>query len=447
MRHVVTEASLSTRAHQWWAGIPFVTAGLVAFCSGIYVVQLISGYDSFSQICFEPYLVLSRYQVYRLFTSVFVHASIFHVLFNMLALVPIGSALERVMGTVRFFHVILLLIVSNGVIHVGLAFLAAHNPIYPYADLSVECGVGFSGVIFALIVIETSLSGTQNRSIFGFFTVPAKLYPWALLFLFQLLMPSVSLLGHLSGILSGFLYTFGVYERALCGHSAYSAVENASALGCFVRRPGFIVGGSSASGNLPSISPARFSFSTGRFSGYIQRLRNAWSGMQAYAPIRETVVDERFPGRGRTLGSVSGPTPPQSTPDGRGRNLGSATGAPTQSSPDGRGRGRTVGSINGAPPTQSNPEGRDFNNNTQSPNSVTVEMQAVRPSPPVARQVNPGLSTPPPGYPTPNQIQNESPALQDLVAMGFEKTKAIHALAASNGDVTLAVEFLSAEGQ
>jgi membrane associated rhomboid family serine protease len=91
------------------------------------------------------------------------HASIFHVVFNMLALVPIGSALERVMGTVRFFHVILLLITSNGIIHVALAFLAAHNPIYPNQDLSVECGIGFSGVIFALIVIETSLSGTQHR--------------------------------------------------------------------------------------------------------------------------------------------------------------------------------------------------------------------------------------------------------------------------------------------
>lgn len=91
------------------------------------------------------------------------HASIFHVVFNMLALVPIGSGLERIMGSVRFLHIIFLLATSNGVIHIGLAYLAAHNPVYIYPDLSVECGIGFSGVIFALIVIETSLSGTQNR--------------------------------------------------------------------------------------------------------------------------------------------------------------------------------------------------------------------------------------------------------------------------------------------
>jgi len=33
-------------------------------------------------------------------------------------------------------------------------------------------------------------------------------YPWVLLVLFQLLMPRVSLLGHLSGILSGFACQF-----------------------------------------------------------------------------------------------------------------------------------------------------------------------------------------------------------------------------------------------
>ncbi len=91
------------------------------------------------------------------------HASILHLVFNMLALVPIGSGLERLLGSVRYFHVLFLLATSNSLIHVVIAYMAAYNPIHQYSDLLIECSIGFSGVIFAMIVIETRLSTTQTR--------------------------------------------------------------------------------------------------------------------------------------------------------------------------------------------------------------------------------------------------------------------------------------------
>ncbi len=45
-----------------------------------------------------------------------------------------------------------------------------------------------------------------QRSIFGLFTVPAHLYPWALLVFWQLLMPQVSFLGHLAGVVVSRVY-------------------------------------------------------------------------------------------------------------------------------------------------------------------------------------------------------------------------------------------------
>jgi hypothetical protein len=42
-----------------------------------------------------------------------------------------------------------------------------------------------------------------HRSLFGFCNVPAAVYPWALLILLQIMMPGISFLGHLSGILCG----------------------------------------------------------------------------------------------------------------------------------------------------------------------------------------------------------------------------------------------------
>lgn len=67
--------------------------------------------------------------------------------------------------------------------------------------ISYQCAIGFSGVVFGLIVVDNSLTGATQRSIFGLFYVPAPLYPWTLLVIWQLIMPGVSFLGHLCGVL------------------------------------------------------------------------------------------------------------------------------------------------------------------------------------------------------------------------------------------------------
>lgn len=64
-----------------------------------------------------------------------------------------------------------------------------------------QCSLGFSGIIFGLIVINTKISEISEYSFFGLFSIPAKYYPYILLIVWQLLFPSISFLGHLSGIL------------------------------------------------------------------------------------------------------------------------------------------------------------------------------------------------------------------------------------------------------
>ena len=81
--------------------------------------------------------------------------------------------------------------------------------------LAHQCAVGFSGVVFGLIVIDNSVSHATSRSIFGLFSVPARVYPWALMVLWQLLLPSVSFLGHLTGIMVSALQHAGGHRRWL----------------------------------------------------------------------------------------------------------------------------------------------------------------------------------------------------------------------------------------
>lgn len=83
-------------------------------------------------------------------------------------------------------------------------FLTSH--LLPGISLLSGCAVGLSGIVFALIAIDALEASEPQRSIFGLFSVPTKAYPFALLLLWQLVVPSASLMGHLSGLLAGLLW-------------------------------------------------------------------------------------------------------------------------------------------------------------------------------------------------------------------------------------------------
>lgn len=134
----------------------------------------------------------------------FAHADLLHLLLNLMAFVPLGNALERTIGSVQMLHLVLLCGITAGLLHGGLAELT--DAAFRTASSAHECIVGISGVIFALLVIYLLWTDPHERlSLFGLVAIPARLYPWALLIVFQLLLPSVSFLGHLSGLLVGYL--------------------------------------------------------------------------------------------------------------------------------------------------------------------------------------------------------------------------------------------------
>lgn len=406
--NIVSEAGFSTRVGQWWEGIPFLTSAVVVVCGAIYLVCLLAGYDSFEEVCFWPTAVVSRFQVYRIFTSIIFHGSLLHVLFNMLALVPLGSELERVMGSIRLLYIIVLLATSSALFHLLIALIAAYNPVNWSPYLMNECAIGFSGVLFAMIVIETSLSGVQSRSVFGLFNVPAKWYPWILLVVFQLLMTNVSLLGHLCGILSGFAYTYGLFNFLIPGNSFYSAIESSSWLSTCVRRPKFIVcTGGNPSSYIPTYS-SQNAASSGLLSG------NIWNNLSSWMPQREastqsTEESSRFPGRGRTLGAARSQ-------------------AASSDSSDSSLQARLLDNSSSL-------------NHPSNPAAVTVTeqqridgRQAVVDSAPAATGAH--------GHQGSVASDEE---IQKLLAMGFERTQVEVALAAADGDLNVAVEILMSQ--
>lgn len=111
------------------------------------------------------------------------------------------------MGSFQLGYLIALLIAAGDGVYIGAAFLAG---LAGFPALMSHCAVGFSGVIFGLIPVESRYSSATQRSFFGLFSVPTAAYPWVLLVLWQVLIPQSSFLGHLSGLAVGQLYALGM---------------------------------------------------------------------------------------------------------------------------------------------------------------------------------------------------------------------------------------------
>ena len=99
---------------------------------------------------------------------------------------------------------------------VGVLYVAI-NIVLSLYDMGYwfSSAVGFSGVLFAMAVDEASLSPFPTRSVFGLFSVPTRVYPWVLMLVLQFIMPGASLVGHLAGIIVGFVHTWGWLSWAI----------------------------------------------------------------------------------------------------------------------------------------------------------------------------------------------------------------------------------------
>jgi membrane associated rhomboid family serine protease len=212
-----------SRLAQFFRTCPLVTSCILCVCIAVYVVDnLLDFGEALSITAVSPSTVFGQLQFYRVVTAAFTHGGLLHVGMNMLSLVSLGSSLEPLFGSLGFFFLTLLYTVLVGLLYCCLGALAS----LASASFWYGSAVGFSGVLFAYAVDETSLSPTPTRSVFGLFTVPTRYYPWVLMLLLQVLLPNVSLLGHLAGILVGLCHSAGLLKLLLPSAAALRRVES-----------------------------------------------------------------------------------------------------------------------------------------------------------------------------------------------------------------------------
>ena len=186
----------------WSFGGPLTTGVkyLLLANIGIYVLQLIFAPTFTNWFRLDPSQVIGGFQVWRLFTYVFLHDpnGLFHILINMLILFMFGGEMERLWGT-RFFLRYYFICGAGG----GLFALAAGYPV-----------IGASGAIYGLLVAFAMYFPTRvvymNIFFIFFFPIQAKYFViiMGLISFFSSFLggQGVSHLAHLGGIVAGYLY-------------------------------------------------------------------------------------------------------------------------------------------------------------------------------------------------------------------------------------------------
>ena len=116
-----------------WA-FPQLALFIVAMNGAVYILSMAKP-EFYAMLHLDPRLVLSG-QVWRLFTPMFIHFGLIHLLFNMLWLKDLGSAIERRHGIVKFIAMVLV--------------ISALSNLGQYLVAGPSFG-GMSGVVFGLL--------------------------------------------------------------------------------------------------------------------------------------------------------------------------------------------------------------------------------------------------------------------------------------------------------
>ena len=127
---------------------------------------------------------------YRLVTAMFLHGSLLHLAFNMLALWWLGSIVEQAMGSLRFLLVYFV---------AGLAGSAGALLLSDPGQITVGASGAIYGILGALLILEWLQTGSLAGPAMTLIVLNLAL---------SLVIPGISIGGHLGGLVGGISATW-----------------------------------------------------------------------------------------------------------------------------------------------------------------------------------------------------------------------------------------------
>jgi len=154
----------------------------------------------------NPANVCSDFYIWQCVTYSFLHStqSLWHILFNMIALWFLGPELESMWGEKQFLKYYFIIVIGSGLI----------TAIYMFNFMPHVNTIGASGAIYGLLIAYAILF--PNRYIYLYGILPLKVRTAAIIFTGIALYYSINInnnsnishIAHLSGIIMAFLYLF-----------------------------------------------------------------------------------------------------------------------------------------------------------------------------------------------------------------------------------------------
>lgn len=184
-----------------------ITFGLIAGCVIVYIYTSLTysfemnALEGIEAGGFLPLAIVLNHEYYRFITANFIHFGMMHIAMNMLSLLNIGPFIEKIFGKARF----VILVIASGL----------GTTVFPYLyyrlfkDVADPMGFtvsgGASGIILGLLgglcFLSLKYKGVYRRVFQSI--IPSLLLVAAM----SVLVPSVSLSGHLGGFAGGFIVT------------------------------------------------------------------------------------------------------------------------------------------------------------------------------------------------------------------------------------------------
>lgn len=172
-----------------------VTISLVSLCILVFIAQGFVAIDEYGAL--SAHAIVQRFQLWRALTYCFMHANILHILMNMVALGQLGYLLEPMLGSGMFLTCSATLNAISVALYCVFCYFGDYVlPNSMALHLTGVSVVGMSSILFGLMAIESLRAERQ-------------VVPWVILIVIQFGMhQQVSFVGHVSGILSGYLYHY-----------------------------------------------------------------------------------------------------------------------------------------------------------------------------------------------------------------------------------------------
>jgi rhomboid protease GluP len=197
-------------------GRPIVTWALLAAVIVMFGVETVAGGSTDTDVLVRlgakvPHLIAAG-QYWRLFTSMFLHIGVAHILFNGYALFIIGTELERIFGAGRFLAIYVL----SGL----FGSLASYAFVPSLAAGASGAIFGLIGALAAFFLLHRERLGKWGRARLGniAFLIVINLF-------FGFTQAGIDNMAHLGGLVSGFGLGWALAPRYQLDLSSFQAVD------------------------------------------------------------------------------------------------------------------------------------------------------------------------------------------------------------------------------